>query len=63
MCGRYKQEYPDHELTKHFKLKTIRPTKPRKPRYNIAPGQDVLAIRVNPESHDPRQAKMAFWRK
>ncbi len=57
MCGRYKQELPEEAVKGHFKLKTIRPTKPR---YNIAPSQDVLAVRVNTDSQD-REGLLLRW--
>lgn len=47
MCGRYTLSVTDDILEQHFAL-TAPP--PRTPRYNIAPSQMVLAIRLNPTS-------------
>ena len=49
MCGRYRRTIREEELTRIYRIPI--PSQPDLPiSYNIAPSQEVLAIRVNPET-------------
>jgi len=52
MCGRYAQRTDAKRLAKEFKVAEV------KARYNIAPTQEVLAVR---ESPDGREATFFKW--
>ncbi len=43
MCGRYSLKTPADTLAEHFQLAKVSPVKPR---YNIAPSQPILTVRV-----------------
>jgi putative SOS response-associated peptidase YedK len=49
MCGRYRRTTREEELARIYRIPI--PSQPDLPiSYNIAPSQDVLAIRLNPET-------------
>jgi putative SOS response-associated peptidase YedK len=49
MCGRYRRTTREEELARIYRIPI--PSQPDLPiRYNIAPSQEVLAIRLNPET-------------
>ena len=58
MCGRFKLTIPFSEIVRLYNL-TFSGVN-LKPRYNIAPLQDVLAVRSNPETHE-RTGDMLRW--
>lgn len=55
MCGRFTQTTSSKELSKVFAVAEMPPVKPR---YNIAPTQDILAVRGTP---DEREALLLKW--
>ena len=57
MCGRYMLDTDAADITSEFDLLT-KPSLKIKPRYNIAPGTDVLIIRV--AAHRPAAAKVRW---
>jgi len=57
MCGRYSLTAADTELTSAFQITCPRALAPR---YNIAPGQGVLAIRQR-ENTKAREAVLLHW--
>lgn len=57
MCGRYSLQTPADTLAKHFQLAKVPLVKPR---YNIAPSQLVITVRV-PASQDGREVELARW--
>lgn len=64
MCGRFALPTPE-ELARHFGLKK---TPDLKPRYNIAPSQDIAVVRQIPETLDRelvllRWGLIPFWAK
>ena len=58
MCGRFKLTVPFSEIVRLYNL-TFSGVN-LKPRYNIAPSQDVLAVRSHPETHE-RKGDMLRW--
>ena len=49
MCGRYRRTTKEEELARIYNIPI--PKQPDLPvSYNIAPGEDILAIRFNPET-------------
>ena len=56
MCGRYSLKTSVEQLSEKFQLPEILPLKPR---YNIAPSQDVAVVRRLP---DDRERKLAMLR-
>jgi putative SOS response-associated peptidase YedK len=58
MCGRYANYTSFKELAKYFGVPEI--TVPENPRYNIAPTQDVAAVRMSPEG-EGRELAMLRW--
>ncbi|WP_101846120.1 SOS response-associated peptidase [Halobacillus sp. Marseille-P3879] len=56
MCGRYTLTAPEEEIMKQFNLKM--PIPDYTPRYNIAPGQKVLAVIDNGEQ---RRGGYMYW--
>ncbi len=66
MCGRFLNRTPVSETARIFRVKTPAPNYP--PRYNIAPTQDVIAVRFNPETRERtldalRWGLIPFWAK
>lgn len=66
MCGRFKLTIPFSEIVRLYNL-TFSGVN-LKPRYNIAPSQDVLAVRSNPETRELtgdmlRWGLIPFWAK
>jgi len=57
MCGRYMLDTNAADITSEFDLRTT-PSLEIKPRYNIAPGTDVLIVRV--AAHRPTVAKVRW---
>lgn len=57
MCGRFTLKTPTPVLLEHFAVSGLPPWKPR---YNLAPSQDVLAVR-RPEPDGPREAVLLHW--
>jgi putative SOS response-associated peptidase YedK len=57
MCGRFTLHTPESRLREVFNLETSRPLG-LKPRYNIAPSQQVPIIR---DTESAREMKMARW--
>jgi len=55
MCGRYAQRTDPKKLAKEFKVPDVPDVKPR---YNIAPTQDILAVY---EAADGREMKFYKW--
>ena len=55
MCGRFAQRTDARKLAKEFKVREVPETKPR---YNIAPTQDILSIR---QAEDEREAVFLKW--
>lgn len=58
MCGRYTLRTPAHQLAEHFQL-PLWADDPLPPRYNIAPSQNVLAVRTMPDGQ--RQWARLRW--
>ena len=56
MCGRFTQRYTWPEV--HAYLNLLGPPRNLRPRYNVAPGQDVAAVRVD---EDGRRLAMLRW--
>ena len=56
MCGRFTLKTPVERLSEQFQFPKIIPLKPR---YNIAPSQDVVVVRRMP---DDRERKLAMLR-
>ena len=56
MCGRYTLKTPVERLSEQFQFPKVLPLKPR---YNIAPSQDVAVVRRLP---DDRERKLALLR-
>lgn len=48
MCGRFTQSSPPQRYAEMFGITTALAVKPR---YNVAPGSDILACRISPEGH------------
>jgi putative SOS response-associated peptidase YedK len=65
MCGRFTLHMPWSELVRLYRVHDDR--RNLRPRYNIAPTQDVLAVRLNPagerEAVDLRWGLLPFWAK
>ena len=66
MCGRFKLTLPFSEIVRLYNL-TFSGVN-LKPRYNIAPSQDVLAVRSHPETRERtddmlRWGLIPFWAK
>jgi putative SOS response-associated peptidase YedK len=66
MCGRFKLTIPFSEIVRLYNL-TFSGVN-LKPRYNIAPSQDVLAVRSHPKTHERtgdvlRWGLIPFWAK
>ena len=59
MCGRVSEHNKPDDIAKHFGLR-LEDIPPAKPRYNVAPSQDLLTIRSNPETHD-REPVLLHW--
>src|SRR5713226_823414 len=57
MCGRFTLKTPVEELSEKFQFPEIIPLKPR---YNIAPSQDVAVVRRLPDEND-RKLAMLRW--
>ena len=57
MCGRYSLKTPADILAKHFQLAQVPPGKPR---YNIAPSQLVVTVKV-PVHQNEREIGLARW--
>jgi len=57
MCGRYALMTPIERLSLKLQFPKVIP---RKPRYNIAPSQDVAVVRLLPDDTDPKLA-MLRW--
>ena|SRR2546428_12108570 len=57
MCGRYTPKTPVEHLSEMFQFPEIIPLKPR---YNIAPSQDVAVVRRVPDGRD-RKLAMLRW--
>ena len=57
MCGRYTLKTPIERLSEQFQFPEIIPIKPR---YNIAPSQDVAVVRRLPDDLD-RKLAMLRW--
>src|SRR3989442_2878162 len=57
MCGRYTLKTPVEQLSEKFQFPEILPLKPR---YNIAPSQDVAVVRRLPDDLD-RKLAMLRW--
>lgn len=57
MCGRYTQTATPEAIAEHFHLDALPLFKPR---YNIAPSQQVVAIRINPDGAK-RECIMLRW--
>jgi putative SOS response-associated peptidase YedK len=57
MCGRYTLKTPVEELSEKFQFPEVIPLKPR---YNIAPSQDVAVVRRLPDDLD-RKLAMLRW--
>ena len=57
MCGRYTLKTPVERLSEQFQFPKIIPVKPR---YNIAPSQDVAVVHRLPDDRDRRLA-MLRW--
>lgn len=58
MCGRFSQTAKPELIVEQFKVRNPPPL--FQPRYNIAPSQSVLAIRVNPDAAG-RECVMLRW--
>ena len=56
MCGRFTQRYTWAEV--HAYLRLIAPALNLKPRYNVAPGQNIAAVR---KGEDGRRLSMLRW--
>jgi putative SOS response-associated peptidase YedK len=50
MCGRFLNKLPAAEIARIFRTSNPLPNWP--PRYNIAPTQDILTVRFNPETKE-----------
>lgn len=63
MCGRYTLTQPLPFVEEHFRLERLDSEilERYRPRYNIAPGQDVLAIVSAPESPAQSPTRRARW--
>jgi putative SOS response-associated peptidase YedK len=61
MCGRYKLELPFSEIVRLYNLTVTRPSRfdNMPARYNIAPTQDVAAVRLDGEKQ--REFVMLRW--
>jgi putative SOS response-associated peptidase YedK len=57
MCGRYALFHSDSEIAKQFEIEIVTDLKPR---YNIAPTQQVATISLELETHQ-RQLKLRKW--
>lgn len=55
MCGRFAQRSPAKKISKQFKVEEVPPLVER---YNVAPAQQVLAVR---EASDGREATFLKW--
>jgi putative SOS response-associated peptidase YedK len=61
MCGRYKLTVPFRELVRLYNVTRVDARHDNMPaRYNIAPTQDVAAVRLNPETKQ-REFVMLRW--
>src|SRR5437867_12613861 len=56
MCGRFTLKTPVERLSEQFQFPKVLPLKPR---YNIAPSQNVVVVRLLP---DDRERKLAMLR-
>ena len=56
MCGRFSLITPPEEIASYFNAQVAFDLEPR---YNIAPGQPILAIRLSEQQH--REAAMLHW--
>ena len=67
MCGRYRRTTREEELARIYRIPI--PSQPALPiSYNIAPSQEVLAIRFNPETKQSsldrlRWGLVPYWAK
>src|SRR5262245_2752662 len=57
MCGRFTLRTPTHLLVKQFQLDDVPDLAPR---YNIAPTQDVAAVRLRPDTQQ-RELSLLRW--
>ena len=55
MCGRFAQKSPAGKVSKQFKVEGVPPLVER---FNVAPAQSVLAVRV---ASDGREAAFLKW--
>ena len=58
MCGRFVQKTPVSEIKDWFGTANAPPE--AEPRYNVAPTQNVLAVRFNPETRE-RSLDLLRW--
>src|SRR5438552_16190334 len=66
MCGRFLASKSADEIARWFATRNATPNS--RPRYNVAPTQDVLAVRFNPETSERnldglRWGLVPFWAK
>lgn len=59
MCGRFVLAAPESEVAKQFQL-DLTAIPAAEPRFNIAPSQEILAVRVRPDNV-ARVAEMMSW--
>ena len=59
MCGRFVQKTPVAEIKDWFGTANAPPE--TGPRYNVAPTQNVLAVRFNPETHERSLDTLRCW--
>src|SRR5437588_4915358 len=57
MCGRFTLKTPVEQLSEKFQFPKVTPLKPR---YNIAPSQDVAVVRFTPDDIN-RKLAMLRW--
>jgi len=57
MCGRYSLKTPVERLSEQFQFPEVLPLKPR---YNIAPSQDVAVVRLLPGDTDRKLATLRW---
>ena len=50
MCGRFQNSLPPEEVARYFGTRNVPPNYP--PRYNIAPTDPVLVVRLNPKTKE-----------
>ncbi|MCP5060599.1 MAG: SOS response-associated peptidase [bacterium] len=61
MCGRFTLSKSGSEIAAHFDLRAVPALAPR---YNVAPGQDVAVVRLDPdtgEADGERQLELRRW--